>query len=379
MPVGAEISNVLVGAELCGDAWAKNVKLTCTAHGGQFGGVFTMTKTNFGKLDRVSGTEPPGTSVELAPGEFRRWEATYAPQTHSASEGDIQAVAQFAEHLSGDVCSDESQMTVVELELEPATYRDGFPNRHCWGVGETIHCSARPDIGEWNMSGGGEFGGWGSAKDYTCPLVSDGSSLSYSAGTANYNFVISIVEPSAILATPTVTYDFGHGPNHAGGVGMKFDVYVLPTTVSFSGIAMEEVPSTDGVHEGYFANPYFRNDWYHTVAHGAGTWLDVFADNYCGEDEVAMEMDIPRILPDGSMTFNVNEGVWLNGWMVWRINWGWAKNNRNLGDLPVKEISTPYNVTFQIDEYGTLSLSKFQHRVVRETNCVIRLYQILSR
>ena len=157
MPVRAEISNVLVGAELCGDEWAKNVKLTCTAHGGQHGGVFTLSKTNFEKLDRVSGTEPPGTSVELAPGESRRWEATYAPQTHSLPEGDIRAVTQFAEYLSGDVYGDESQMTVVELELTPKEAREGCPNRHFVGVREQVQCTARPDIGNWEESGGEEF------------------------------------------------------------------------------------------------------------------------------------------------------------------------------------------------------------------------------
>ena len=349
------------------------MKLTCTAHGGQFGGVFTLSKTNFGKLDRVSGTEPPGTSVELAPGEFRRWEATYAPQTHSSSEGDIQAVAQFAEYLSGDVYGDESQMTVVELELEPATYKEGFPNRHCWGVRETIHCSAKPDIGEWEKTGGGEFKPSGSVKDYTCPLVSDGSSLSYSAGSASYDFNITIVEPNAIVAVPVKTLTYGLGPNQAGGIGLKFDTYVMPMHVSFSGIAMEEVPSNRGFHDGLFSNNFFRNEWYHTVEHGAGKWDNVRPDNSCGEDKACFKKEIPRVLPNGTVTFNPNEGMWTSGRIFWRINWGWAKKDSQFGDIPVKEIATPYNQTFRIDEYGTASVTKFQCTIIRGTNNVIRM------
>lgn len=352
---------------------SKNAKLTCTAYGGEHGGVFTFTKANFDKLTLVSGNEPPETSVELSPGESRRWEATYAPLTHSASEGDIHADVHFAENLSGDVYAQSAQMSVVELELTPATLREGFPNRHCWGVRETVHCSAKPDVGEWNTTGGGVLEPSGSVKDYTCPLVSDGSTLKYSAGSASYNFNITIVEPSAIVAIPDKTLKFGLGPNQAGGIGLKFNTYVMPMHVSFSGIAMEEVPSNEGFHDGFFANNYFCNEWYHTVEHEAGRWGNVRPDNFCGDDRAYWGSEIPRILPDETMTFNPNEGVWTDGRIVWRINWGWAAINRNFGDIPVKEIATPYNQTFRIDEYGTVSVTKFQCMIIRGTNNVIRM------
>ena len=154
---------------------------------------------------------------------------------------------------------------------------------------------------------------------------------------------------------------------------MKFELYVLPTTVAFSGIALEEVPSNVGYHDGFFANNYFCNDWYHTVEHGAGRWDNVRSENFCGYDEANFRTEIPRVLPDGTMTFNQNEGVWTNGRIVWLINWGWAKKDSQFGDIPVKEIDTPYNQTFRIDENGTVSVTKFQCTIIRGTNNVIRM------
>jgi hypothetical protein len=37
---------------------------------------------------------------------------------------------------------------------------------------------------------------------------------------------------------------------------------------------MEEVPSSEGVHVGYFANVFFENIWYHTFDMGAGQWFN---------------------------------------------------------------------------------------------------------
>ena len=357
----------------------KNVRLTCTVDGGPRGGVFSFTKDGFDRLSLVSGTEPPATSIELAPGEAREWEATYAPLSHSAAEDDIKAEARFAENLSGGVYGNEAKMTVVQLELTPTVLREGFDHRHVWGVKETIHCSAKPDIGQWNKTGGGTLKPSGSVKDYTCPLVSDGSTLSYSAGSDCYNFNIAIVEPNAIVAIPIRTLTYGLGPNQAGGIGLRFDTYVMPMHVSFSGIAMEEVPSNEGSHNGFFNNNYFRNDWYHTAEHGAGKWENVRPDNFCGYDEAAYKTEIPRVLPDETMTFNPNEGVWSDGLITWRINWGWAEKDSQFGDIPVDEITTPYNETFRIDEYGSLSVTKFQCRIVRGTNNVLRMYRNVTQ
>ena len=62
-----------------------------------------------------------------------------------------------------------------------------------------------------------------------------------------------------------------------------------------------------------------------------------------------------------------------DGLLVWNIIWGWGEPNRSQGDSPIKAMTTPYNQTFTFDEYGTLTVSKFQNTVSRGTNNVIRL------
>ena len=154
---------------------------------------------------------------------------------------------------------------------------------------------------------------------------------------------------------------------------MNLQIYVLPETVSFSGIAMEEIPSVSGTHQGYFANEYFSNVWYHTVAMGAGMWTNVKPDNFWDEDRVWMGDELPRVVPNGTMTFDVADGAWHDGVLVWNINWGWSERNRESGDEPEASLSSQYSQSFVIDENGTLAVSKFQNEVSRGTNNVIRL------
>jgi hypothetical protein len=176
-----------------------------------------------------------------------------------------------------------------------------------------------------------------------------------------------------MVARLPVARDFGIATNHAGGAGMNLEVYVQPDTVSFSGIAMEEIPSTTGIHEGYFSNTYFESEWYHTEARGAGNWVNIKDGNLWDTDHAWFAPELPRELPNGVMTFDLSYGTWTNGTMVWNISWGWNEKNTPKGDPPVKSITTPYNQTFTFTEDGTLTVSKFQHSVSRGTNGVIRL------
>ena len=167
---------------------------------------------------------------------------------------------------------------------------------------------------------------------------------------------------------------FGIATNHAGGAGMNLEIFVQPETVSFSGIAMEEIPSTTGIHEDYFSNIYFEREWYHTEARGAGQWKAIGFDNSWDTDHAWLAGELPRVLPNGEVTVDMTYGTWTNGTMVWNISWGWSDHGAEDGvTAPVKSISTPYNQTFTFTEDGLLTVSKFQHSVSRGTNGVIRL------
>ena len=86
-----------------------------------------------------------------------------------------------------------------------------------------------------------------------------------------------------------------------------------------------------------------------------------------------MGEELPRVLHNGDVTFDLSAGVWIDGVLEWNITWGWSERESCEGDPPAKEMTTPYNQTFTFAVDGTLAISKFQHAVSRGTNNVIRL------
>ena len=350
-----------------------NATFTCTVYGGRHGGTVSLATANFDRLAQVGGDDLPSASVDVAPYETRTWSAEYAPLVHSGGAGDITATATFAETLSGRVTCVTAATTVVKLTLTPWVTRQGCDNRHVVGVRENIWCVAVPNVGQWGETGGGEIGLRMSSMNYKCPLTSDGSTIYYEAGMSHYDFELTILEPTGLVVRSSIARDFGVEANHAGGAGMNLNVYVLPETVAFDGIAMEEIPSLEGMPQGYFSNIAFSNLWYHTVARGAGRWYRVTDDNFVFEDKAWMGDEMPRELPNGDITYDITMGEWSEGLIVWLIPWGWGEIESAQGDSPEKMMMARYDQTFSFDEYGLLTVSKFLNTVSRGTNNVIRL------
>jgi hypothetical protein len=261
-------------------------------------------------------------------------------------------------------------MTVVELEIEPWVSKEGCVNRHLIGVRENLNCYAYPDVGEWNESGSGRFE---DEVTYVAPLISDESAIRYVVDGSHYDLDLIIIEPTAVIARSPVAKNFGLGNNVAGGAGMNVQIYVLPETVSFSGISMEEIPSVDGIHEGYFSNTFFSKVWYHTEEMGAGDWTNIKPDNFWATDIATLGEMLPFEKPNGDMTYDASMGNWRNGTITWYIQWGWGEFNSEQGDLPLGIIPKRYDQTFSINNEGTLSISKFGHIVSRGTNNVFYL------
>lgn len=350
-----------------------NATLVCTVDGGGRGGSFCVRLDGAGCVEQVAGGNLPFSPVEIAPNETRSWSAQFAPVEHGASTNATTATVTFTENLSGETISASSSLAVIELELMPWVVRDGCENRHLWGVGEGVDCFACPDVGEWGETGAGEIDVDAGAYSYTCAITNDNSQLYYEFGCSRYYFDLTIVEPSAIVARSPMAEVFGVATNHAGGVGMFLDVYILPEEVSFSEIAVEEIPCYEGTHQGYFSNVAVSNVWYHTRDNGAGEWADVRSNNLWAFDEACVKTELPRETPNGQMTTNdMTIGSWSDGLLIWQIPLGWAASGTTNGP-PVKTMAVQYTQTTQIDEFGTVVVSKLQNTVSRETNCVVRL------
>jgi hypothetical protein len=344
------------------------VTITCTAKGGYHGGILNLTRSGFDKLLFVSGDQIPEESVTLAPNETRVWEGIYAPLTHSEAKDDISVTASFNEYVSGEFLLEEEKLTVVKLELEPWVLREGYKNRHIVGVREVIACKDIPNIGVWGCVRGVLIG-----TDYKTPLESDENTLFYQVDDFRFLFKLKIISPNIIVARNPQMIDFGIIENKSGGVGMESQIYILPETVSFSGISMEEIPSVDGIHEGYFSNSFFSRVWYHTEEMGAGDWTNIKPDNYWATDIAMMGEILPFETTNGDMTYDASMGNWRDGVITWYIQWGWGEFNSEQGDLPLGIIPKRYDQTFSINNEGTLSISKFGHIVSRGTNNVFYL------
>ena len=181
--------------DVVGRRVSTNATLTCSAYGGQYGGVLDMSQSGFSRLVRTGGDELPSGSVPVAPLSTVSYSVQYEPLMHSETANDIKAVATFNEYLSGDTCVATAELSVVKLEVTPKATIAGFPHRHKVGVREVVDCEATPDVGAWSETGGGEFTQIRSIRSYRSPITDDGSVLSYSVGNSSYDLGLVFVEP----------------------------------------------------------------------------------------------------------------------------------------------------------------------------------------
>ena len=124
--------------------------------------------------------------------------------------------------------------------------------------------------------------------------------------------------------------------------------------VSFEGIALCEVPGTNGHHFGYFADPRFSGDWNHDAQHGAGWYYPVRDGNLWFEDN-------PRS--------KYAPQPWTMGAMSWDIPIGWNEKRTPRLDPPagmLPDNDVAQNTFITVD--GTVTVSKFGHWVSRGTN-----------
>ena len=360
-------------------AWAERrstrTVLAVRADGGPDGGTFALTPRNIGKLAPEGGTGPLAlpSGWTLAPGET--YSATFecGGLEASGAEGDVTVSASFTDAGTGETQGDEAKLTVVRIEFEPVTTL-GSVNRHFVGVREegiirwypgTMKMSfTPPDDGYLSTHSGYAL--------HQAPLERSESGISTRCNDVDFILDVSVVEPTEIVACGRPTQNtFGLGHNVAGGVGMGLQLYVMPTNVAFSGIAVQEVPTDYRDPTGYFANPYFDTVWSHTVERHAGEWHNIAASNFFMADNADMGEMLPRMKPDGTITDDSRYG-WMNGTMNWKIPVGWNERNSANGETVVKSFQT-YWQQFSINAQGTLRIAKLGNWIQRGTNNIVQI------
>ena len=350
--------------------------LSVSAYGGESGGLLRIGQHNMDKLRRIGGaavTLPY--SAMLPPMGSVSFSVEYEAAKHSDAENDISVDASLTPMGGGAMVSASASNTVVRVQLEAicGAPLDGNTSRHEYGVKEEVACWHWPNsvYATWSTSKG-EISPLGSfSHSFQAPLDGGESVLTISVNNETYSTTCMILEPEKYYCGRATKFGFGLGENMAGGVGMFLELYIVPRTVSFGRIAMQEVPTTTGGVSGYFQNEEFSAEWAHTRDHRAGMWHNIGNDNlFMSEDEASMSLNLKRMTPDGVLTNDVSFG-WQEGMILWSIPLGWNLHDTNGESLPVRTNAVPEQQKFVILPNGTVGIMKAGYYVTRGTNTII--------
>jgi hypothetical protein len=318
--------------------------LTCLAHGGPNGGRAIFSIANSNKLLCIGGVDLP-LEVDIPAGHRFLLNIDYEGIKSSDDEDDIVATARFVDNVDGVIADATSYITVVELELRPVVEREGCEKRHIWGIGEVIECELTPKIDKWAFiaEGGSITNFTAGYSHYTVPMSSSDNFLSVKCDRDFYVPEIRVLYPEKIVVGKGSELLYGVGQGVAGGIGMLLELYLSPTTVSFSRIAAMEVPSTNNIVNGYFLDVCFSNMWSHSTHNGAGEWHNVGVDNFFFNDEACMGDALPE--------------PWESGTIIWNVPIEYRSRDSVINErfaLPVQ-----YTQSFSIDSAGTVKVEKF--------------------
>jgi hypothetical protein len=356
------------------------VTLSISVGSGPRGGHYSVNLPGFGRLVQ---TEPANIPVsgDLGPYETVFFSVTCEGCAPSSEEGDVEISGVFVENGTGcRFTSNGSKLTVFRVELKQTIVPigDTAAGRHTFGVNELVECNQHPSIPllEWDTSGGGTMCIVSEKEHYRCPLFACGNPLSIRFGSIVYGPQLSILAPTGVVARNPHVYKFTNVPDgHAGGLGLAQEFHVLPDNVSFSQIAVEEVPCDSSQLTGYFRKLADAGDpapFSHTTNAGAGVWFNVNELNRIGgneqiEDMVSIKGELYRMFPDGTLTTNTACG-WLRGTMVWENPFGWNANGVSSGTSAYGQFAvsqTNVNDVFVITTNGHFSVSKFGNTAIR--------------
>ena len=370
------------------------VSFTISVSGGPNGGHYSVSMPGFGKLVPTEPVDIPANG-DLGPYETVCFSASCEGCVPSSSEEDVGISGTFVENETGcRFTSKGTKLTVFRVELQPKVdppdQNYAFVNRHRYGIRELVRRIQTPSspILQWNYTGGGRETNDAIAGEtfYQCPLSGCQNPISASYAGIQYTPLVEIVEPTDIMAeyrngrtmgsvftTNTVTLGM------AGGIGMYLKLYVMPFSVSFSQISVQEVVSFTYEAEGYFLNPYFNGAFAHTGGvggAGAGTWFDVDLDNLFAVDIAAYRDYIPWLTPDGHPTNDV-AFTWTSGYVYIDNPFGWNEKDTNGDTSPFRRFGESIRDEIMLDSNGTVGIRKLNKQVARTTNNVIRIGGVL--
>ena len=271
----------------------------------------------------------------------------------------------------------EAKLTAIELFIYPEeeAAENKCEYRHTVGVGEILKMGQSPatPVVEWGAKGyGAEIIQLGNPIRCRAALNAGGARFSAKCKDAIYYPAISVIEPTGISGENPRAGDSTYvGIGDAGGAILLQDIYVLPKTVSFSALAIQETICTNEIPPtGYFANPQLPVSRSHTSVEGAGNgWHNVISFNKVDVEFDAAGFDCawPRIDENGNIATNDYNCGWLDGTITWRIPLQWRRSSKTK-TYSANDFPKEYTQEFMIDSNGKTGVRKFLNAVTRTTN-----------
>ena len=346
--------------------------LTCSVHGGFRGGTASFSFTGSDRLGWVRGAAVPQTTVTIPAGEKLEFAAAYEGMSPSESVDDVVFAVTFIENDVPEPLAAEARLTSVKVELTPEDLppMNPSPHRHLVGINEKVNHAAAPASANVR---------WIVAKNqisdddyFNCPWTGGVYVVSAKCCNAQLDTPITVVEPVVECreARWDEELDASAVVGESGWVGMKLSLYLLPRTVSFDWIEMEEVPvpSSEAIRPtGYF---YLRPDVMHSTHDaemGAGKWFRPrLSDGSWTHDKARMPYACPPFVID-------DPPEWTQGTMRWAIPVGCGElvSDANGGvERALRRVLNP-NPTDQVYEMeagGTLTIRKYNHSIRRDVS-----------
>ena len=307
------------------------VRISVDAYGGTRGGELVFSSLNLGKLTPVDGSVTLPPSRTLAEQEAFHTTGVYEGAEASDAEGDVSISGTFTELVTGQQISDSNSLTVVRVEIKEVKMAPGNPyvHRRCYGIAEEVECKQFPSAPAvlWRTNGNGTFS-LGITKIFCCPLTAERCQLYAECKSAPLPIILRVIEPERIGCDYA---EFLPPTSDGKGCGMLLYLQLLPLSVSFSGLEIQEIPAdlTNwqqwGSHSGYFDDYAFYQRWCHTTLWGAGVWHAVNEFN-------GIEFDESRIWTWPQ--------PWSEGTLSWTIPYGWRLAGSTF-NAPVGQINPP--------------------------------------
>ena len=348
--------------------------LTVSAYGGENGGTLILTTQNLGCLRRIGGgaVSLPA-KIELGP--YMSYSATF--RCEGAENGGTPVVWGI---ISGPDGTDSSyaQTAVVRVEVqhEREAPENESLNRHDYGIGEWMYILQFPMSPVITVLATDAVVQGGSTQIIKWGVLNIEHRLSCSLDGVEYMPLVRVLKPTGIEGYDVQALTNGLPVGVAGGLHLVQRYRVLPLTVNFTRLRIEEVPCYDLIPPtGYFI--YTSPDRFprtHTSGAGAGEWFFVDPGNLVGaseggRDKAGCKAALTRRMPDGTPTDDPSYG-WLGGDLTWKVPFGWR--HRDASDIePFGVFADDTRQIMSITESGDFSVRKLGHTATRLLNGTI--------